>query len=84
MASQSPRNGAVIESRKMKPEERHGCNYENVGSHCPKTCGFCDQFKCLDSKRDWFPRTKKHKDKVRRCHWVGSHLERENVAKDGG
>ena len=51
------------------------CAYKDIDSHCPVTCGTCDQFECVDSKKVFYlwnnPDTFKEKD----CTWVGLSTE---------
>jgi hypothetical protein len=54
-----------------KLEDR--CKKGVIASHCPKTCGQCDAFKCADSKKKFILPTKNGKEKQqKKCGWVAN------------
>lgn len=47
-------NGKIFEDRNCRwvDKNKTRCNYDNVGTHCPLTCGTCQT--CTDSKADFY------------------------------
>ncbi len=65
MRNKKERHCRWVGNNPEKKERR--CNFKNVASHCPKTCGKCDEFLCEDSAKPW----KLWFGRRRTCEWVG-------------
>ena len=55
------------------------CDKNNINSHCPLTCGVCDEFKCEDSARKFFLPN----GNVKKCGWVARQNTEERCALEG-
>ena len=53
--------------RKKPDKIARRCNFKNVDSHCPNSCGKCAEFGCKDSARKFYLWGK---DKLQTCDWV--------------
>ena len=60
------------------------CNQGVIASHCPKTCGQCDAFKCADSKKKVFVPDKTGKGKQeKKCGWIAKKDTEERCLRPG-